>query len=202
MCDNFLATLIQLPLRLYQFLNWLLDSNGNFTIAAQNQVIYPGDLIFSAAPLSPDANRLLCDGSEVPQSQYPNLYAAIGLTYGTPALGTNFILPDFRARFPVGVGVFPSGASAGLGTEGGEEMHVLSEGEMPPHLHNLVTPYISNNTGSPGTGLASGSGTDVHNQLNTYKTDSAGGVGLGSALEAAPHNCLPPYVPAYIYIHT
>ncbi len=46
---------------------------------------------------------LYCDGSEVSQATYPNLYAAIGNTWGTAAAG-NFKLPDFRGFLKIGDG--------------------------------------------------------------------------------------------------
>lgn len=46
---------------------------------------------------------LLCDGSQVSQSKYPNLYQAIGQNFGqNPGEGV-FYLPDLRGRFIRGV---------------------------------------------------------------------------------------------------
>ena len=50
---------------------------------------------------------LECDGSLVLRTDYPDLYAAIGDTWSnnvTVANSTHFVLPDFRARSPVGEG--------------------------------------------------------------------------------------------------
>ena len=40
-------------------------------------------------------NFLLCDGSEVAQIDFPELYAYLGDSEGTPVVATNFLLPDF-----------------------------------------------------------------------------------------------------------
>jgi hypothetical protein len=40
-------------------------------------------------------NHLLCDGSEVGQLNFPELYAYLGLSQGTPAVATNFKLPNY-----------------------------------------------------------------------------------------------------------
>src|SRR6185436_5578909 len=40
---------------------------------------------------------------------------------------------DFAARFPVGVGTFPSGASVAVTGTGGEEKVTLTEGQLPSH---------------------------------------------------------------------
>jgi microcystin-dependent protein len=45
---------------------------------------------------------LLCDGSEVSQSTYQSLFKVIGNTYGTPQGTGTFVLPDLRARMPLG----------------------------------------------------------------------------------------------------
>lgn len=46
---------------------------------------------------------LLCDGSEVLQSAYPDLYTLIGTTFGTASKSGYFVLPDFDNRVPIGV---------------------------------------------------------------------------------------------------
>lgn len=56
---------------------------------------------------------LLCDGSELPISQYPNLFAVLSTTFGGNGAQT-FCVPDFRGRLPVG-----QGAGTGL-TDRGE----------------------------------------------------------------------------------
>lgn len=43
-------------------------------------------------------NHLLCDGKEVPQASFPELYAYLGDTQGAAAAG-NFKLPDYSAAF-------------------------------------------------------------------------------------------------------
>lgn len=39
--------------------------------------------------------HLLCDGKEVSKTSFPELYAYLGDTQGTPADSDNFVLPDF-----------------------------------------------------------------------------------------------------------
>jgi Phage Tail Collar Domain len=38
---------------------------------------------------------LLCDGSEVAQNAFPELYAYLGDTQGTPVTATNFLIPNY-----------------------------------------------------------------------------------------------------------
>lgn len=44
-------------------------------------------------------NYLLCDGREVPQASFPELYAYLGETQGAAADPANFKLPDYRTAF-------------------------------------------------------------------------------------------------------
>jgi microcystin-dependent protein len=89
---------------------------------------------------------LLCDGSELPISQYKNLYNVINNTYGEASLPTHFKLPDFRGRVPVGAGEGNGLSKRDLGELGGEEKHKLTLSEMPIHNHNGTTMSSGNHT--------------------------------------------------------
>lgn len=56
---------------------------------------------------------LLCDGRTVGRSDYPALFAAIGVTYGSGDGSTTFRLPDLRGRVVAGTGAAPLAAAAG-----------------------------------------------------------------------------------------
>jgi microcystin-dependent protein len=45
---------------------------------------------------------LLCNGSAYSTTTYAVLYGVVGTTFGTS--GSDFLVPDFRAHYPVGVG--------------------------------------------------------------------------------------------------
>ena len=45
------------------------------------------------------AGWFVCDGREVSRGEHPELFAAIGVTYGDGDGSTTFNLPDFRGRF-------------------------------------------------------------------------------------------------------
>lgn len=59
-------------------------------------------LPFGGAPVSLPNGYLLCDGSSLNRSDYPELFAAIGTAWGS-ASGTTFNLPDTRGLFLRGV---------------------------------------------------------------------------------------------------
>lgn len=220
LCGNFLNTLLRLPILLYQFINWLLDVNGNLNPSFIRLIRKPGDLIMSFAPLAEDASRLLCDGRDVARTDWPDLFAVIGTIYGSSG-GTTFKLPDHRARFPVGVGTFPSGASVALGAVGGEEKHELTGLEIA-HKHITgrfkianddeivlidvpqITTFNDSTTGQAVDGEnAAKIESDVQaatgNWTVTSKVIPDGGV---NPIRFDPHNNLPPDFGVYVYIST
>ena len=75
---------------------------------------------------------LLCDGSAVSRADYADLFTAIGTTYGSGDGSTTFNLPDLSGRVVIGVS-----QSHALGTTGGEASHVLTESELPAHVHTV-----------------------------------------------------------------
>jgi microcystin-dependent protein len=81
-----------------------------FGLNKQSRDTFLGDAAVPIGSIIPFAgNRipvgyLLCDGSEVSQARYPNLYDVIGNTYGIPNPNNidTFKLPDLRGRFALG----------------------------------------------------------------------------------------------------
>jgi microcystin-dependent protein len=75
---------------------------------------------------------LECDGAAVSRTDYADLFAVIGTTYGTGDGSTTFNLPDMDGRVSMG-------ASVGhiLGSFGGEETHTLATSEIPSHSHTV-----------------------------------------------------------------
>ena len=96
---------------------------------------------------------MLCDGREISIEDYQGLYDLIGTTYGAgdsafwaqvlfPA--TTFNIPDLRGRTIIGANNMGGEQSdvltthqASAGQVGGEEMHQLTEAEMPSHSHQV-----------------------------------------------------------------
>jgi len=69
---------------------------------------------------------LLCDGTSIATATYPDLFTAIGYTYG--GAGANFNLPDL-------VDVFVRGQSTQTAATGGADSLTLTTAEMPTHTH-------------------------------------------------------------------
>lgn len=114
---------------------------------------------------------LLCDGSGIAQSTYPNLYALIGGN-----------VPDLRSRFIIGAGQGSGLTSRPLGRADGEETHRLSENELPPHSHSF-------GIGGGNRGANNGSGnSEGWSSSNTVYTSWVGQTGGNVA-----HNNMPPF---------
>lgn len=87
-----------------------------------------GSLQAYAGPNAP-TGWLLCDGSSYSTSAWPELYDAIGYTYGGSA-GT-FYVPDLRGRVPMGAGTGAQQGGSGSGViSGGTALTARSLGQF------------------------------------------------------------------------
>jgi len=120
-----------------------------------------------------------CDGQLLLRVDYPALFSAIGVIYGSTD-ANNFAVPNLSGRVVVG-----SGAAPGLGIEprsgntGGAARHTLTVAEIPPHTHGI--PLVNNASGA--NSIARGLSTTV---AITLPTNPSGG-GLS-------HNNMQPYL--------
>lgn len=89
-----------------------------------------GEIIAYAGAVSPNANWLPCDGRPLAIATYPDLYAVLGDTYGTPVRG-NFFLPDLRGR----AGVQADATNHVLGSKYGSADTTLTVENLPEHSH-------------------------------------------------------------------
>lgn len=148
-----------------------------------------GSISMFAGSEAPDS-WLLCDGSTVSRTDYANLFAVIGTSYGAGNGSTTFGLPDMRFQFPRG-----SGTGLGLGTTGGatEHNHTIS------HTHQVtMTPSGSlNSQGSHGHSVSissSGSGNTggplagPNQPIGTFNFREGGGTIRTVAASTHVHN--------------
>ncbi len=136
----------------------------------QTRDVFVGDFGVPMGAIMPYAGTnapygyLLCDGSEIERTKYPDLFDIIGTTYNgsAPLVGVNtFRLPDLRGRFPLGkdnmdnAGAIPvlsggfvdaGGGTAGrvpdvlaqtLGGAAGQASVGLVLSNLPEHSHTL-----------------------------------------------------------------
>ena len=143
-----------------------------------------GTIYMYAGSVAP-SGFLMCDGSVVSRTDYADLFAAIGTTYGSGDGSTTFGLPDLSGRIPIGVS-----STHALASTGGEENHTLLSNELPEHLHEVpqhghastikaTTPSLSHSITQPAYNY------NKPNSTRTIYTGSSGTAYSGTSSVAA-----------------
>ena len=163
---------------------------------ANCEMVNPVGEVFAWAGSAAPTNSLACDGSEVSQSTYPDLYAILGTIWGSAGAG-NFRLPDLRSRMPVGAGQGSGLSAYSVADAGGEEAHTLVDAELPgtafdlDHHHGLSMLEYVVDVATTGAAMrlkqSANPGTPV-----TEVTDDTAGLELGFGGDTA-HENRPPY---------
>lgn len=132
------------------------EGHGSFIDNTGERLSQSGDLKATARSSAP-SGWLLCYGQSLVAADYPDLFDAIGYTYG--GSGANFNVPDLRGRSPIGLDNM-GGSSANvltnaytpnrntLGGAIGQETQTLDVTQIPPHHHRVKS------TGGGGVGYA------------------------------------------------
>ena len=158
------------------------SGGGGGTSSLIPGIIYP----FGGYPV-PDG-FLPCDGAAVSRTTYPELFQAIGTTWGAGDGSTTFNVPDLRGR----VGIGASTAHA-LGTTGGEESHTLAQNEVPSRVvARLNTGFGSSAGYAGGANVASGTWA-IGSYADSLEYASNNG---------KPHNNMQPYATVNYIIST
>lgn len=141
---------------------------------------------------------LPCDGRELPETEYPELFAAIGTTFNEAwcAAGYEyetregyFRIPDLRGRFIVGKKESDADYEQS-GNVGGAKSVSLQIDQLPRHSHQEQLPYKNVYLSAGAEGVVIPSATTGDKAIDTYTLDAGG----GSVHENRP----PYYVLAYI----
>jgi len=121
------------------------------------------DFFMNSAPLG----FLACDGSAVSRTLYPDLFAAIGITWGNGDGGTTFNLPDAR-------GEFVRGFDSGRGVDAGRVFATTQADSLKAHSHTIAFEGHTS-TGTDGGGNV-GSGSNSPEGIFAFDTQSTGGI--------------------------
>ena len=117
-----------------------------------------GEIKMYAGTILPSAKWQFCRGQELSKADYSLLYSRIGDAYGIASVDTNFKLPNFFSRIPIGIAMSGSQANVGvtfgtlnhthiqtahkhtnvsglaIGVAGGSHTHTIRD---PGHLHPI-----------------------------------------------------------------
>lgn len=145
-----------------------------------------GEIKIWAGTDDPPACWMVANGAVLYIAEYPELYDAIGCTYGNccpdPSSCENpyYTLPNLKGRVPVGYDG-SQGEFDNYGETGGEKTHTLTVNEIPSHYHTIngdgtgVTvagsPYVYRSNGTTSYGFTNYTGGgQAHNNLQPYIT--------------------------------
>ncbi len=110
---------------------------------------YVGEIRMMVTSYAPNGWHL-CDGTLLRINEYEALYSLLGTTWGGDGV-SNFGLPDFRGRLPVGQGQAPDMANYIVGQQtSGVETVTLQASNIPSHNHTF------NVTNQPATSVTPG----------------------------------------------
>ena len=127
-------------------------TTGNWERSGWNGVLsfgFTGCIVpFAGAAEKVPAHWLICDGSEVGRSEYPDLFDCIGETYGAGDGSTTFNLPDYRECALVGIGKNTTDVKDS--TEGGTQNHdeytlgEFKDDQLQNHAHSYYSQGVAN----------------------------------------------------------
>lgn len=132
----------------------------------------PAGIVMPFAGSTAPQGYLLCDGSAVSRTDYADLFAAIGTTYGSGDGSTTFNVPDLSGRVVLGVSQIHA-----IGTTGGEATHVLTEQELPSHSHTVPSHGHANDISAKTPSLSHTITQPAfnYNRPNSFVTGGSGG---------------------------
>lgn len=157
----------------------LIDLNGANPIG--------GIVMWGGEVASIPANYVLCDGASVLTSLYPLLFQALQYRYG--GSGSNFNLPNFTTRIPIGTAGTPSPPSTqATNAASAVDVHThtlntsLSLGTLNTHTHgggvltagSVNSSFTAGNAQNHTHGVAGNTGNGSANHTHTYFKPNTG----------------------------
>ncbi len=119
------------------------------TVGQVQSALPIGSLVDYAGANAPDG-WVLCYGQAISRTAYPSLFSVIGTIYGVGDNATTFNVPDCRGRIIAGkddmggtssnrLSSFWSTLATTIGGAFGTASHVLTEAQIPSHVHSGTT---------------------------------------------------------------
>lgn len=195
-----LSQLLTLWDKFREFLDWLVDDNGDLSnevlSGIADRTVPIGTILMYGSASPPSDRWLTCVGQAVSRTTYADLFGRIGTTYGTGDGSSTFNLPDLRAKVPIGSGsIYAPGATGGSATAtlNLEHFHGIA---ITSGNDNINFPTRSWSKASNGTGPTIGiSGDDVDDaDTGAITSGDIGSTTEINSLAAVNVATLPPYV--------
>lgn len=117
-----------------------------------------------------------CQGQTMSIAQNSALFSLLGTTFGGDGV-TNFKLPDYRSRSPVGTGQGPGLSVINQGQMSGYENTTLTMLEMPSHNHAASATATATSTGAFQVASTSSNPSATPSSTNNVLAASGGGPG-------------------------
>lgn len=167
--------------------NFGVGGTGNaFELGSPTGIVNPcpvGAVIDFAGTVVP-LGWFQCFGQSLLAASYPELFQAIGTTYGTSA--GNVVLPDCRGRASYGIDnggagrITPTFNFNGtiLGATGGSQIQTLTNAQLPAHTHGYSGTTGGSTTGGATTGVNSVDHTHGPAAGSTSFAGGSGNVGF------------------------
>ncbi len=174
-------------------------SSASSGLLKQSRDVFVGDFGVPMGAIMPFAGSnapygyLLCDGSEVEKTKYPDLYDVIGTTYNgvAPLQGVNtFRIPDLRGRFALGKDNMDNAGSVPLLSGG----YIDSGGGTAGRVPDVLAQTLGGAAGQASVSLVLANLPEHSHTLSTNTQDYAA-IAVTTTLDAAATTGLGPTAP-------
>jgi microcystin-dependent protein len=148
---------------------------------------YLGQLMLAAFNFAPKGFAL-SNGQLMAINQNQALFSLLGTTYGGNGT-TTFALPNLQGRTPVSYG---NGFTQGQA--GGEEIHTLSQNEVPQHTHQLHGTSSAAGSSNPASNIFAAATAPVSPYAALAAQVQMNSASIGNYGGSQPHENRQPYV--------
>jgi microcystin-dependent protein len=141
----------------------------------------------------PPKSWAFCQGQTINIASNTALFSLLGTTFGGNGT-TNFVLPNFSGRMPVGAGQGPGLSNYLLGQMSGVETVTLNTSTMPAHIHTISL-NCSNQPSSSTSPASNFPAVSEENPMyHSSQNATMGSTNTASAGSGQPFSIIPPVI--------
>lgn len=135
---------------------------------------------------NPPSGWIKCNGAAISRTVYANLFAAIGVTFGTGNGSTTFNVPDLR-------GEFVRGLDDGRGVDGSRQIGSSQGHQFQTHAHGAVGSILNGAVATNAGQAGRNSVVSYADPAGTAKVNTTAPLNGTSGSETRPRNVALPY---------